>query len=133
MTIKYRFERKIRKDGDNCWVWVGTVDNNEYGVFTIDKKKYLTHRFSLYLYKNFDLNSKNFVLHKCNNKLCVNPDHLYVGNHKDNMRDYSNSITHCIKGHEYTENNTYLYLGAKQCRICHRNREALRREQQPII
>ena len=71
-----------------CWNWKGSKNsvrerkNGSYGVWT--KRKEYVHRFSYILHYG---QPKNLVLHKCNNKKCVNPAHLYDGTYKDNTRD----------------------------------------------
>jgi hypothetical protein len=74
-----------------------------------------------------------FVLHHCDNRLCCNPDHLYVGTKADNMRDMSKrgrsrnaKKTHCDNGHEFTPENTEprpLTTSGKvgrRCKTCRR-------------
>lgn len=135
MTLKYRFERNVRKEEDGCWIWL-LAKNEDYGRIKINKIKYQVHRVSMYLYKEFKLNSDKFILHKCKNKKCVNPDHLYIGDHYDNMRDMTvdkthrnTRKTHCPQGHEYIHRNTLINSnsGARVCRICHREKEAERK------
>lgn len=74
------FAKKINKVGD-CWIWTGSRKNS-YGQFQND----YAHRVS---YRNFigPIPVDTLVLHKCDNYLCVNPDHLFLGTHKDNMQD----------------------------------------------
>jgi hypothetical protein len=71
-----------------CWVWQGTLfKNTGYGQITYNKKVGSTHRLSLHAFCGFDLKSEKMVLHRCDVRSCVNPDHLYVGTQSDNMRD----------------------------------------------
>lgn len=108
-----------------CWNYTGPNNGNGYGCIYIDKKKYFTHRLSAHLFLGLDLQSGKFALHKCDNKKCFNPDHLFTGDQYDNMKDcfikkkfYAQSITHCPKGHEYNEENTRMYRGRRNCRAC---------------
>ena len=69
-----------------CWLWTGTKWKSGYGYFRKDKKIQTAHRYFYSLYKgNFDPNL--CVLHVCDNPSCVNPEHLFLGTHTDNMRD----------------------------------------------
>lgn len=71
-----------------------------------------------------------FICHHCDNPSCINPEHLYEGSPKDNSADmvarrrYRNmQKTHCIHGHEFTEENTFRQAnGGRGCRICRRRR-----------
>lgn len=103
MNVKRRFEIKIRIDNDsNCWIWMaGSKDKNrKYGIFQIGNKGYRAHRVSMYLYKGFDLNSKEQINHKCNTTSCVNPDHLYIGTQSENMKDWHKKLGHIMNEKE---------------------------------
>ena len=89
-----RFLKKIKKDENGCWLWqAGRTkgrQGRQYGKhFTDDKKTVSSHRFS---YSNFvdKIPKGMFVCHKCDVPLCVNPEHLFLGTHKDNMRNMVN-------------------------------------------
>ena len=70
-----------------------------------------------------------WVLHRCNMGACVNPDHLYLGTHQDNMRDMARSgikkrfrNTHCPRGHRYDLRYSYAKQNLQVCSICNRER-----------
>ena len=94
MSILSRFEDKyIPVTESGCWLWTGAVWMNErYGAFWIDKsfnngRMTGAHRASLFIYKGLKLKPDEQACHTCDVTLCVNPHHLFVGSHTDNMRD----------------------------------------------
>jgi hypothetical protein len=86
-TALERFEDKFTPEPNTgCWLWLGYLDRGGYGVFKYNNKPVLAHRVSYILYKG-GIADGLYVLHDCDNPLCVNPNHLYLGTHDDNMRD----------------------------------------------
>lgn len=86
-SLKCRFELNVDRKDTGCWHWKKKdVGRMGYGVISIGGKNIPAHRFSYEFYKG-KLSNDLFVLHTCDNPICVNPDHLYVGNHQDNMND----------------------------------------------
>lgn len=84
--LEYRFWKYTEKSTEEeCWIWKGTRCN-DYGVLNREGKNVYVHRLSYEIHKG-TIKEGLFVLHRCNNKLCVNPKHLYEGTHKDNARD----------------------------------------------
>jgi hypothetical protein len=71
-----------------CWGWKGAKKSEKfkYGTLTFRGKEYLSHRLSYYLYFG-DIPEKMYVLHKCDNPECSNPEHLFLGTYLDNKRD----------------------------------------------
>jgi len=84
-----RFEEKyVPVTESGCWIWIAS-DDYRYGLFYTGEsssKMEKAHRVSYKLYKGKIPNGLH-VLHRCDNTFCVNPDHLFLGTHKDNMRD----------------------------------------------
>lgn len=86
MTAKERFNNKYMPIPEcGCWIWMG-VNNGVYGKLKIKGKAIGAHRASWMLHYG-PIPNKLWVLHKCDTPLCVNPDHLFLGTHKDNMKD----------------------------------------------
>ena len=84
VDIKYTKDNSI--DYNVCWSWKGCKDKDDYGIFRLNGKNIRAHRFSYYCtFGNFDLNL--CVLHKCDNPICCNPYHLFIGNINDNNQD----------------------------------------------
>ena len=87
MTELERFEQKIDKSGE-CWNWTGALNytTHGYGVFGAKSGNALAHRYSYAAFVGEILDGMQ-VLHRCDNKRCVRPDHLFLGTQKDNMQD----------------------------------------------
>ena len=69
-----------------CWVWTGYLYANGYGGIKAFGKMVLAHRLSYELHKG-PIPEGREILHSCDNKACINPAHLSVGTHAQNMAD----------------------------------------------
>ncbi len=85
----------IIDDITQCWIWIGFKNPKKYGYFSIENKKVLTHRFS---YEQFigRIPHEMCVLHECDTPSCVNPKHLFLGTHADNVQDKINKKRQAI-------------------------------------
>lgn len=80
------FDKFIPEPMSGCWLWEGTVHRDGYGQIKIDGTLHRAHRLSYELHKG-RVPPTLGVLHKCDTRCCVNPDHLYVGSPADNVDD----------------------------------------------
>jgi hypothetical protein len=69
-----------------CWRWTGARTSLGYGAFCVGRKQWGAHRYSARFLNGSDLRGKQ-VNHLCAKKDCVNPEHVYVGTHRQNMDD----------------------------------------------
>jgi hypothetical protein len=84
-----RFWSKVKKsstDNNNCWIWIGALNEKGYGRFKLGRKMIKAHRFIMSVYNSFPTPDIQ-VLHTCDNPSCVNPSHLFFGTNNDNMQD----------------------------------------------
>jgi hypothetical protein len=90
--MKRILERSLVDEDTGCWNWTGPTKGFGYGFLTSGsrsdgtRKTESTHRYSFRMAKG-DIPEGACVLHRCDNPKCVNPDHLYIGDRKRNVRD----------------------------------------------
>lgn len=88
-SITPRYFEKMSDHVGECWLWKGYVQSSGYGQMYIEGKRILAHRAS-WSAANGDIPEGMLVCHKCDTPRCVNPDHLFLGTHKNNMDDCMN-------------------------------------------
>lgn len=109
-----------------CWIFTSRLDKDDYGRKQIKGTTYRVHRLSASHFLGLDIdNGEQLALHKCRNKACFNPEHLYIGTYKDNMQDKIRDGTNheinkklCKKGHQLDGLNL---SGWRYCMTCARN------------
>lgn len=81
-----RFHRLFEVQPNGCWEWLSITGSSGYGNFKAFGKMVSAHRFAYELYKGPIPEGKE-ILHSCDNRICVNPDHLRIGSHTENMAE----------------------------------------------
>lgn len=120
-----RFHAKVAVDENGCWRWQGTIfQKTGYGSFWFEGKSTLVHRWA---YRRFvgEIPFGLQIDHLCRVRDCCNPDHLEAVTPRENNRRSTSPTaknaakTHCVNGHEFTPENTYVTKkGQRYCITC---------------
>ncbi len=131
-TLEEYFWARVKKTA-TCWLWTGRTMHFGYGVIQLyQRAPHISSHRASWMIHHGSIPNGLWVLHKCDVPACVNPDHLFLGTHADNMKDaqrkgrlsvpgkgWLGKRTHCPRGHEFNEKNTYVYrTGKKVVRLC---------------
>src|SRR3989304_10121873 len=121
------FWKNVNVVSSGCWEWVGCLHQSGYGDFRFRGLRIRAHRLSWEL--EHGRKPKDCILHRCDNRKCVNPEHLFEGSRLDNSKDavakgrHSSQVrTHCPHGHLYSLENTYIHKnGSRRCKTCNKS------------
>lgn len=112
------FEARIFRPATPCWNWRSYINRKGYGTWRRDGRNTYVHRVAYELLIG-PIPDGFEVHHKCCNRSCVNPAHLQLVTHDENIRLIGRSErTHCVHGHELTPENTAYNRGRRVCREC---------------
>lgn len=128
--------RRVEVSQDGCWNWTGALSRG-YGQLTFKGKHSTAHRFA-YAELVAPISEGLWVLHHCDNRRCVNPEHLYQGTPIDNRADMLDrgrwkhplgQRTACSKGHEYADHGYSINKsdGSRVCKTCQRDHKRAQR------
>lgn len=98
-SLRERFETKYER-GPACWVWTASRNSNGYGQIgrgPAGAGNWQAHR-AAWVLEYGPIPDGVCVLHRCDNPLCVRPDHLFLGTHKDNSQDMVRKGRHALHG-----------------------------------
>ena len=85
-SIRNKIKNGIKIDSNNCWIWQGAKHLQGYGNIAYRGKPLLVHRISWMIFKG-EIPQGMKVCHKCDVTSCCNPEHLFLGSQKDNVKD----------------------------------------------
>ena len=140
-TDRARFYRFAdRPSPGACWLWHGSITRHGYGRFSLGLKWEKAHRAAWRIFRGA-IPPGLFVLHRCDEKRCVNPRHLALGTHADNVRDalargrYRRGFraTHCPSGHDLEAHGVPNSRGYRECGLCRVGRKAAKRREAGVV
>jgi|SRR5688572_1692304 len=86
MSVSDRLASYTEK-GPDCWLWVGKINSAGYGQIFVSRRWTLAHRTAWSLANARPIPARAVVMHTCDNRRCVRPDHLQLGTQADNVHD----------------------------------------------
>jgi hypothetical protein len=127
--VVYRLLDNVDMNLNGCWLWVGRRNKSGYGEMKVANRKEYTHRVAFEMF-NGPIPDGKEIHHTCTRKGCLQPDHLVAVSHRENLLADDTVVgrnhrkTHCIRGHEFTPENTRVrpngYGVSRRCIACTR-------------
>ena len=135
VPLDERFWPKVDRRGgpDACWPWLGSTGQG-YGQIFLNGRGVPAHRVAWELHHGIPFPASMDACHRCDNPPCCNPLHVWPGTPSDNALDASSKgrlagyqsgnrpwnagQTHCPRGHAFTDENTRISRGFRECRAC---------------
>lgn len=140
-----RIKSRCVSNEKGCWIWpIKFARGKKYGTkWAYGQTNYrggstIIHRMMFKIVHDVELSRFQFVCHRCDETMCCNPDHLWLGSPRQNSLDASSKgrsrnqqVTHCVHGHEFTPENTYMarrneISSSRACRTCQRIRQRIK-------
>lgn len=131
--LHWRFWAKVAPSPDGCWLWVGAAlspgprGSAGYGQYRGPGATSAVAHRTAYERLVAPIPGELTLDHLCLTRSCVNPAHLEVVTRAENTRRHGGAgaaawrraKTHCVHGHEFTQSNTTVWRGKRQCKMCH--------------
>lgn len=107
-SVKDRFLAKVKVDEVGCWIWTAARNSQGYGAFRITHERLISAHHAAYLLFVGPIPDGQIVRHKCDVKLCVNPEHLLTGTFVDNNMDAVYRDRHQRAGRKLTQDQAEM-------------------------
>jgi hypothetical protein len=120
-----RIKRSVTIAPNGCWLWKGYKDKGDYGIIAVNGRPRKASQVIFELSYG-SIPSGKHLRHKCGNRSCISPKHLELVSPFEHVERVPKGLTfinrfktHCLRGHEFTKENTYVDRdGGRECRKC---------------
>ena len=123
-TLEERFNAKCHRPKKGCWLWLGARQPTGYGQLWNGERPEQAHRISYRMYCG-PIPDELEIHHECHNRSCVNPAHLKLITHRQNILESDTLMgknarkTECKRGHPLSGKNLRITKnGQRACRLC---------------